>query len=106
MEKISFEFTRAKQPCDLLNSADSYPVDYTSIAEAEPAFVMDRFNRPAEERILRSVLEDYDTDARGNRKAEATVTVSVQFVLLRIQDLVSFSIECYVIKSNLHKFKN
>ena len=49
---------------------------------------MDRFNRPAEERILRSVLRDYDTDARGNRKAEATVTVSVQFVLLRIQDLV------------------
>ncbi len=49
---------------------------------------MDRFNRPVEERILRSVLQDYDNDARGNRKAEATVTVSVQFVLLRIQDLV------------------
>ncbi len=49
---------------------------------------MDRFSRPAEERILRAVLADYDPDARGNRKADATVTVTVQFVLLRIQELV------------------
>lgn len=58
-------------------------------ADAEPAFVLDRWTRPAEERILRAVMRDYDRDARGNRKSDATVTVSVQFVLLRIQDLVS-----------------
>lgn len=53
--------------------------------------VIDPNARPVEERMLRTMFREYDPDARGNRKSDATVTVTLQFVLLRIQDLVGAS---------------
>ena len=42
-----------------------------------------------EQRLLRRLLRDYDTDARGVSDPQNTVTVSISLLLLRIQALVS-----------------
>ena len=53
----------------------------------------------AEERLLVHLFRDYDTDARGVTEANETVTVIIQFLLLRIQGLVSHSpLKAFVIK--------
>ena len=41
-----------------------------------------------EQRLLRRLLRDYDTDARGVVDPASTVTVTISLLLLRIQALV------------------
>ena len=41
-----------------------------------------------EQRLLRRLLRDYDTDARGVSNPQDTVTVTITLLLLRIQALV------------------
>ena len=43
----------------------------------------------AEQRLLDYLFHDYDTDARGVINTSDTVKVEIQFLLLRIQGLVS-----------------
>jgi hypothetical protein len=52
-----------------------------------------------EQRLLRALLRDYDVDARGVDDVNKTVNVMVEFLLLRIQSLVS---GCDVIKLKVH----
>lgn len=42
-----------------------------------------------EQRLLRTLLRDYDVDARGVINVNETVNVTMEFLLLRIQGLVS-----------------
>ncbi len=42
----------------------------------------------SEQRLLNHLLKNYDTDARGVVDPNSTVTVSIAFLLLRIQSLV------------------
>jgi len=42
-----------------------------------------------EERLITELFRDYDVDARGVVNASRTVTVEIQFLLLRVQRLVS-----------------
>lgn len=42
-----------------------------------------------EQRLLKVLLDDYDVDARGVDDVRKTVTVMIDFLLLRIQALVS-----------------
>ncbi len=44
-----------------------------------------------EERLLYNLFRAYDTDARGVLDANETVTVTIEFLLLRIQGLVCIS---------------
>ena len=46
-------------------------------------------NLSSEEKLLLHLFSYYDTDARGVTEANETVTVTIQFLLLRIQGLVS-----------------
>ena len=48
-----------------------------------------RRNKSAEEDLLKDLLEDYDKDARGVGNSNHTVYVTITFLLLRIQGLVS-----------------
>jgi hypothetical protein len=45
----------------------------------------------AEEQLIMDLFKGYDTDARAVVNTTATVTVSIQFLLLRIQRLVSMN---------------
>ena len=47
-----------------------------------------RADRVGEQRLLRRLLRDYDTDARGVLDPSHTVTVTIDLLLLRIQSLV------------------
>lgn len=49
------------------------------------------FKRPptAEERLIVDLFDGYDTDSRGVMNGSSTVAVVIQFMLLRIQKLVS-----------------
>lgn len=54
-----------------------------------------------EQRLIRRLLRDYDVDARGVRKLNSTVTVTIQLLLLRIQGLVSNGRQSRLIISHL-----
>ena len=44
----------------------------------------------AEQRLITALFADYDVDSRGVINASSTVTVDIQFLLLRLQRLVSY----------------
>ena len=46
----------------------------------------------AEERLIADLFRHYDVDSRGVVNASSTVTVEIQFLLLRVQRLVSYVI--------------
>ena len=45
-----------------------------------------------EERLISELFRDYDVDSRGVVNASRTITVEIQFLLLRVQRLVSYVI--------------
>ncbi len=50
----------------------------------------------AEEQLIVDLLRGYDTDARAVINTKSTVTVSIQFLLLRIQRLVSLAASFFI----------
>jgi len=66
--------------------------DSTATADADAAAAAFRQPGNTEERLLRHLLgREFDVDARGVDQTNTTVTVRIQFLLLRIQGLVSLA---------------
>jgi len=81
----------ADNAIEMYDAKDSTVTAATAAATAGSATVLRQSGR-TEERLLRHLLGgEFDVDARGVDHTNTTVTVRIQFLLLRIQGLVGRS---------------
>jgi len=80
---------------DAGDAVQTYDDSEQSTAAAAAAADVQRQSARTEERLLRHLLSgEFDVDARGVDHINTTVTVRIQFLLLRIQGLVGRSCSC------------
>ena len=60
----------------------------------------------AEERLISTLFRGYDTDSRGVINVSSTVTVEIQFMLMRIQRLVNICILIVFISAMLRQLQS
>jgi len=72
------------------NTVETYDEKRSAAASVTEADAVLEHAGRTEERLLRHLLGgNFDVDARGVNQTNTTVTVRIQFLLLRIQGLVS-----------------